>query len=57
MTQSKLPSESVKAEQPGESAKANNERKPGDIELTEEALNKISGGRPAGGSDTIFSRA
>jgi hypothetical protein len=51
MTQSKLPTaktrkprEGAKTRQQGKSAKADKTRKPGDVELTEESLSKITGG-------------
>ena len=53
MTQSKLPTESSETQRSSEGPKSTETRKPGDIELTEEALNKIAGGARKG-SDTIF---
>jgi hypothetical protein len=43
MNQSKLPTESSETQRSGEGAKSKETRKPGDIELTEEALNKVAG--------------
>jgi hypothetical protein len=55
-TKTRKPSKNTKPSQGRESPKANKLRKSGDIELTEEALNKVTGGtrRSGGGGSTIF---
>ena len=50
MTQSKLPTKSSETQRSDEGAKSKETRKPGDIELTEEALNKIAGGTRRSGT-------
>jgi hypothetical protein len=57
MTRSKLPT--AKSRKVSESAKSDESaktkaRKPGDIELSEEALSKITGGLHTRGNDTVF---
>ena len=62
MAKSKLPpaktrklSKRAKTHQPAGSVKTNKTRKPGDIELSERELKRITGGRAIhAGSDTIF---